>query len=523
MSAIDTTEPNTKAGAAEYTAVLARARLQLEERVARAPGDAEAWFNLGILSRDRGEYDRAEDFFKRALKLNPNDSLASVELGLLSRNRGDLDGAAEWYRRAVEADPSSINAHFNLGNWARDVERYAEAESEYHRVLGLQPDHYGALINTGYVYEQQVRYVEALQCYKQALTLHPRRAGTYVNVGNLLKELNDIPGAIAAYNASLRLEPNAPEAHHSLAIALLASGDYPRGWKEYEWRLQCSDTGGRIGVRTFPQPLWDGRPLDGKTIYVYGEQGLGDNIQFVRFLPELKRRGGRVVFGCYKHLLRLFERFQTADVLVDVNGNDLPAFDTYVALMSLPHLFGIRTSDLPFEVNYLEADRLNVEKWASIRNASTLGVGLVWASNTSNRHARVKSMAFDELGPILGVSDVTFYSLQVMDGRTTPDAGNIVTLDRDIGTLEETAAIIEQLDLVITVDTSIAHLAGAMGKEVWTLLPFSADWRWPRTGASTSWYPSMTLIRQSRMGSWKEPVREVVERLEARKMRKHHG
>ncbi len=523
MSEIDTADAGFNAEAAEYGAVLARARRQLEDRIETSPGDAEAWFNLGILSRDRGEYDRAELCFTHALNLRPDDSLASVELGLLRRKRGDLDAAAAWYRRAIVADPSSVNAHFNLGNWARDTEQYDEAEAEYRFVLRMQPNHYGALINIGYVYEQQVRYTEAMQCYKQALVLHPRQAGTLVNIGNLRKEVNDISGAIAAYTACLQLEPGSPEAHHSLALALLASGDYRRGWEEYEWRLRCSDTGGRIGVRVFPQPLWDGGPLEGKTIFVYGEQGLGDNIQFVRFLPELQRRGARVVFGCYRHLLKLFDRCKGADQVIDVNGDSLPMFDTYGALMSLPHLLGIQSPALAAEAGYLQAEPGRVVRWTWIRDAHTLTVGLVWASNTKNRHARMKSMAFDELAPILAIPDVTFYSLQIVDRGPVPDAANVVTLDQDISTLEETAAIIENLDLVVTVDTSIAHLAGALGKDVWTLLPYSADWRWPRSGEATPWYPGMRLFRQSRLGSWKEPVAEVAARLEGSKVRKLHG
>ncbi len=508
---------------APYDAVLARARLQLEERIANAPDDTEAWFNLGILSRDRGEYRVAEEYFVRVLELQPSNPLAPIELGLLCRRRGDLDAAADWYRRAIEANPSSVNAHFNLGNWARDTDRFAEAEAEYDIVLHLQPDHYGALINSGYVYEQQVRYAEALRLYKKALSLHPHQSGTYVNIGNLLKEMNDLQGAIAAYQASLRLDPESPEAHHSLALALLATGDDEPGWKEYEWRLRCSDTGGRIGVRVFPRPLWDGNRLDGKTIYIYGEQGLGDNIQFVRFLPEVKRRGGRVIYGCYEHLLRLFEHFGAVDDLVDVNSGKLPPFDTYAALMSLPSILGLRAEDRGCDEAYLEPDAERLPRWRWLRESRTLNVGLVWASSTNNRHARLKSIPFQDLAPILMLPDVTFYSLQITEPGQAPQAANIITLEPDICTLEETAAIMANLDLVLTIDTSIAHLAGAMGKEVWTFLPFSPDWRWPRSGETTTWYPSMRLLRQVRMGNWQEPIAEAAKRLEERTSKKLHG
>ncbi|HTX99636.1 MAG TPA: tetratricopeptide repeat-containing glycosyltransferase family protein [Bacteroidota bacterium] len=495
--------------AADYGAVVDRARMQLEERVAASPLDVDAWFNLGIFSRDRGDLGRADACFHHVLALRPDHSLASVELGLICRKRGDLETAAAWYRRALEADPSSVNAHFNLGNWARDTERYAQAEAEYGCVLQAQPEHYGAWVNSGYVFEQQVRYVEALRCYTRALSLRPHHAGSYVNIGNLMKEMNDVAGARVAYNAALALDPESPEAHHSLALALLASGEYVSGWKEYEWRLRCSDTGGRIGVRVFPQPLWDGGSLEGKTIYVYGEQGMGDQIQFVRFLPELRRRGAKVVFGCYEHLLGLFARFKAANALVDVNGGRIPPFDTYLALMSLPHRLGIQASNLPFATVYLDADPARSARWRWIRETPGLSVGLVWASNTNNRHARLKSLSVEDLEPLLAAPEITFYSLQLTDAGEPAQSEKIMTLGRDIGTMEETAAIIDNLDLLISVDTSIAHLAGAMGKEVWTLLPFAADWRWPRTGEVTSWYPSMRLFRQTHLQSWTEPIREI--------------
>ncbi len=507
---------------ARYAEVLEKARLQLEDRVARSPDDAEAWFNLGILSRDRTDYAAAERCFLRSLDIRPADTLTCVELGLLWRRRGDLDRAAEWYRKAVEITPGSLNAHFNLGNCARDSGRYEEAEAEYSFVLRLAPEHYGAWVNLGYVYEEQARHHEALQCYKRALELHPRLPGTYVNIGNLLKELNDIAGSIAAYQAALRLEPNSPEAHHSLGLALLASGNMAEGWEEYEWRLRCHVTGGRIGVRAFPRPLWNGSSLEGKTIFVYGEQGLGDNIQFVRFLPRLKQLGGRVIYGCYHHLLTLFERIPAADAIVDVNSAELPPFDSYVALMSIPHLLRIGETDLTVEGGYLEADPVRAQRWTWIRDNDALSVGLVWSSSTNNRHARLKSIPFEELGPLLSVEGVTFYSLQIMQNGKSPSGDNLVVLERDIGTLEETAAIIANLDLVISIDTSIAHLAGALGKEVWTFLPFSADWRWPRTGSVTPWYPTMTLYRQARMGRWEDPVREVAACLEGRKAKKSH-
>ncbi len=326
----------------QYESTVEKARVRLRERVLSAPNDVEAWFNLGILSRDAGDAEDAEGNFQTVLVLDPGRSDACVELGLLRRRREDLVGAVEWYEKALALDPQSVSARFNLANCARDNEDFDAAIANYSLVLRMEPDHHGAWINLGYAYHQQVRYAEAMQCYQRALTLRPHVAGTYINIGNLLNAQNECEGAIAAYRVAIQLDPGSAEAHHSLGLALLATGDFTRGWKEYEWRLQCQDTGGRIGVRKFSQPLWRGEELRGKTLFVYAEQGLGDNIQFSRFLPQLRNRGGKVIFACYPNLMRLFARFTGVDMMVDLNTPERhPPFDTYTALLSIPALLGI--------------------------------------------------------------------------------------------------------------------------------------------------------------------------------------
>jgi cytochrome c-type biogenesis protein CcmH/NrfG len=504
----------------EYALAVERARAQLQDRVQSNPEDVEGWFNLGILSRDAGQVAEAEEYFHRVVILAPMRSDACVELGLLRRNAADLHGAVAWYRRALDLDPQCVSARFNLANCARDEEAFDAAAADYSLILRMEPDHHGAWVNLGFVYQQQLRYAEAMQCYQQAMALRPDIAGTYVNIGNLLKAQNENEGAIAAYRAALQLEPGSAEAHHSLGLAYLTLGDFTRGWEQYEWRLRCRDTGGRIGARTFARPLWRGEDPSGKTILVYAEQGYGDNIQFARFLPLLQERGAKVIFACYPHLVKLFSRFTGVDQLVALEAQDeLPQFDAYAALLSLPALLRIDPWQVSPVIPYLWGDEKRVRQWAGLKTRGRIAAGLVWASNTRNLHARLRSLALSDLAPLLSRPDIDFYSLQIESpgqSKAFPELRrNICFLGSAIETFEETAAIVENLDLVLSVDTAVAHLAGAMGKAVWVLLPYDADWRWLRERDDTPWYPGMRLFRQESLGRWDEAVAKVCRALAA--------
>ena len=472
-----------------------------ERALALRPAYAEAWLNLAGALRELGRLEEAEAACRRAIWLNPRlgEAHAGLSAVLLERNR--LEEAEQAARKAIALKPELAEAHANLAAALIEQRRFAEASVPCRQALRLNPSLPEALANLGDILCWHGREEEALDLYEQALKLRPSWAQLWNKRGYALEQLGRVDEGLACYEEALRLKPDLAEAHTNRAMAWLRKGGLARGFEEYEWRFQRKD----FAVRQFPVPAWDGSSPSGRTILVHAEQGLGDTIQFVRYLPLVEQRGARVLLDCQPRLRCLMPARWLAQ--------PEEGFQLHVPLLSLPRLLGTTLANIPAQVPYLSVEEALIERWRRrLGNDGKLKIGLVWAGNPEHRHDRKRSISPELLAPLARLRGVSLYSLQ----RGWPTSGvglELKPLEDEQAPISETAAAIMNLDLVISVDTMVAHLAGALGRRVWLLLCFMPDWRWMLEREDTPWYPTMRLFRQRRPGDWSEVVERLVQEL----------
>jgi hypothetical protein len=366
-------------------------------------------------------------------------------------------------------------------------------------------------MNLGNAQARLGRHEEAATSYRQAARLRPHYPEAHSNLGNALLEVGHVEEAARCYEEALRQDPEHPSAHWNRAWLRLLCGDFERGWEEYEWRWVT----GNAAPRHFRQPVWDGSALWGATILLHAEQGLGDTVQFVRYAPWVKEAGGRVVVECQARLAPLVRTVAGVDEVVEA-GSTLPPFDTHAGLLSLPRIFGTSVKTLPAEVPYFTLDATRIERWrARLAQAGGFKAGLVWAGSPTHKNEHSRSIRLSALAPLAAVSGVSLFSLQ-----RGPQAAELASAPFPITNLEEqnndildTAASLTHLDLVIAVDTMVAHLAGALARPVWTLLAYVPDFRWLLGRDDSPWYPTMRLFRQPRPGDWAAVIARVAEEL----------
>jgi len=476
------------------------------------PRHADALFNCANLLRAAGEADEAAALYRRALAAQPGHAGALNNLGLLLHDKGDYAGAAERFRQALASDDSQPLPHNNLGNALMKTGAVEDAAACYRRAVALDGAYRDGWRNLSVALQELDRPDEALGPAQRAAGLDPENAELQLNLGTLLFKLGRTADAAAALERAVALRPDYPEARWNRAQSLLLAGNFRDGWAEYEWRLRCP--GLNAYGRSFEVPRWDGGALDGRRILVHAEQGFGDTLQFVRFLPLVKARGGHVILECQPALTRLLEGVAGADEVVPA-GRKLPAFDCTVPLLSLPYLFGIDEAAIP-AAPYLRAPAPPLLELPAGENRR---IGLVWAGRPSHANDRNRSIPLERFRPLLGVAGCDFFSLQLGPAREQIAAGGmtgrIADLADALSDFAATAAAVAQLDLVIAVDTAVAHLAGALGRPVWLLLPYVPDWRWMLNRADSPWYPAMRLFRQPAPGDWGGVFGEVGAALDA--------
>jgi tetratricopeptide (TPR) repeat protein len=514
---------------------------------------AEAHSNRGNALKELKRYEEALASYDRALKLRPDfaeahsnrgdvlckleqftEALASCDHALALRpdyaealsNRGNallklkrFGEALASYDRALALQPGYGDAHSNRGNALRELNRFDEALASYDRAINLQPGFAAAHCNRGSVLENLNRFDEALVSYDRAVELQPDFATAYSNRGNALKELMRFDEALASFEDALAVQPDFADAHYNEALCRLLIGDFERGWKKSEWRWQTEQL--RDGRRTFSQPLWTGSDeIAGKTILLHAEQGLGDTIQFCRYVQLVAARAAHVILGVQQPLRELMATLPGGAQVVSV-GDPLPDFDLHCPLLSLPLAFATRLDSIPSAIPYLAACESKVQAWRDrLGERDKLRVGLVWAGNPrkalpdANRIDVQRSMAFDRLAPLLEVTECEFYSLQKGDDavrqlRESASQQKVIDWTEDLRDFSDTAALIENLDLVISVDTSVAHLAGALGKPFWLLNRYNTCWRWLLDRDDSPWYPAARLFRQDATRDWGPVVDRV--------------
>jgi tetratricopeptide (TPR) repeat protein len=472
------------------------------ERALRLRPDViELHNHLGSALHDLGRYEEAIAGYRKALELRPEavDTLANLAAAL--RVQGQLDEAQARYERGLALQPNGVESLLGLGVVLRDRGLPAEAVARYEQALALAPDHPEAHNNLGVALVDLGRPREAQTHYKQALALDPQRPETHYNLGDVLQRQGLYAKALACYGQALTLRPDYPQAHFNRSLALLLTGEFDRGWEEYEWRFAVARYD-----RGFDQPLWSGERLDGKAILIHAEQGFGDTLQFARYVPAVAERGGRVILEVPQPLLRLLRTVAGASQVVAA-GDPLPPFDYHCPLLSLPRVFKTNLAAVPDAVPYLSLPKGAATAWAErIDAAPGLRVGLVWAGTA------VGAIDLRSLRPIFEVADVSWFSLQVGDRSadiSLSDGPKIADLAPWLTDFAETAAAVSRLDLVISVDTSVAHLTGALARPVWLLLPRPSEWRWLRERHDSPWYPTARLFRQEDPDDWQTVARQV--------------
>jgi tetratricopeptide (TPR) repeat protein len=530
-------------------------------------GDALRW--LGELALQTGRLQDGVDLLKKALAVNPkqpavhsnlayalnalqrhDEALACAERALVMQpkfadalnNRGNalaalnrpLDALAS-YERALSLAPELAAAWNNRACVLRDLGRYADALDSCDRALALQPNYPDAWSNRGNVLGDLNQPHEAQRCYQRALELAPGFVDAWNNLGLAQIDLNQREAALSSYERALALNPASVEAHWNQSLCLLQMGRFDTGWREYEWRWQRSRI--KAGKRAFAQPLWLGDfPLDGKTILLHAEQGLGDTLQFCRYATLVARLGAKVVLEAPGALLRLLSTLDGVDQLVET-GQPLPPFDCHCPLLSLPLAFGTNEASIPAVTPYLFAQPAAVSEWREriehdhgthFSTSRALKVGLVWAGENRAQVAELRkidarrSLAFEQFAPLFDLPNVRFFSAQ--KGAAAPQLADSAHRERVadytdlVHDFADTAALVASLDLVISVDTSSAHLAGALDKPVWILNRFDTCWRWLLERSDTPWYPSARLFRQPALGDWDsviDAVRDALAELSA--------
>jgi tetratricopeptide (TPR) repeat protein len=494
---------------------------------------------------ERGELEQARGLCESALRAAPGSFRAQCLMAAIAADAGQIEDGLRWAQTAASGNPSAPAPHYLAGRLWQGAGRLTEAEESYRRALQLQPNHARARNNLGCVLHMQGKLDAALAEYRKALDLdpslpqanqnyasivrdgdalqraaqsylrqtqaNPRDAVALTDLGNTWRELGKLQEALAAYDQALSIDPGLAEAHFSRSFALLLLGDYAAGWKDYEWRWRIPAF--NAPARRFAQPIWDGREVAGGTILLHAEQGLGDTLQFVRYAPLVARRCATVVLECQLELQELIRSVPGVGQVV-ARGEPLPPFAAHAPLMSLPRIFDTTLQTIPWAGPYVHADAQRVQRWrdAMREQAAGLKVGLVWAGRPQQWDDRKRSIALKMLAP-LAQEGISFVSLQkgeaAAQAASPPRGMRLVDLAARIQDFSDTAALASLLDLLITIDTSVAHLGGAMGIPTWILTAHAPDWRYHLERRDNPWYPSARLFRQERDGDWSGAIAAV--------------
>jgi len=477
--------------------------------------DLLPYVRQGLEFEIQGRTAEAQQVYEGILAIDAANSRALHRLAVIAHERGDSAAALDLIGRSLKSNPVSPEAVVDYAQILGGLDRHEDMLAAANRALILKPNTFNALFLRGVALQKLDRYSEALASLDRALALNPDHPGSHNSRGVVLTRLGRVEEGLMEFERAIALDPGYAEAHFHAGLARLLTGDFARGWEEYEWRLRLRDK--PVAPSPYPQPYWDGAAsLVGRSLHIYTEQGLGDAIMFARYLPLLAEQGARVVFGVDRSLKDLFASLDKVEVVSP--GDQTQTFDLQCALLSLPHLLATRLDSIPARVPYLTAPPDRIAKWRP-RLPAGPKVGLVWAGGQKYAADRQRSIGAAGLAPLLSQSGFRFVSLQRELGeadmafvRSRPD---IVHFGDELGDFADTAAIVSELDLVISVDTSVAHLAGALGKPMWVLLPFSPDFRWLLGRSDSPWYPTATLFRQPTAGDWRSVVDAVATKLSA--------
>lgn len=488
----------------------------MEQVTEFSPTDWHHLFKQASDLHAQGQLEPARRIYLQLIVQQPQNPPLIKLLGMLETSAANLPMAQRWLQLACQLDPRDLESRNKLTHLLEGLGQYEAALEQASLCVAQAPDNANLHYNRGRLLHQLDRFEEAVEAYDRALQRNPQFVAAAFNRGNSLRELLRLPEAIASYVRALELEPDNANFHWTLALTYLLHGEYTLGWQHFErrWERDGSET-----RRIFEVPQWTGRePIAGKTLLIHGEQGLGDVIQFCRYALDVIALGGRVVFGGPPTLHPLL-RSMAPGLIPIIDNSEHPDFDFHCPAMSLPHAFATTLATVPAHSPYFYADAACQAAWGKLLQSHTKRrprVGLVWFGNPKHLHDHRRSLSLEALMPLLQLP-LDFHSLQQsvrpQDQALLAQLPQLQSHTELLTTLTQTAALIAELDLVVTVDTSIAHLAGALGKPVWILLHQVPDYRWLLDREDSPWYPSARLFRQTRRDSWAEVVEKVSDAL----------
>ena len=481
------------------------------------PHDAHALHLLGAIAYKKGLYRQAIDLIREAIKNNPFMPQCHNTLGAALRATGELEEAITAYEQAISLDPQYCSAHLNMGNIFMSQGQFRAAITKYRHAISLDPVCIEAYNNMAIALQYQGEFEAAMEKCKQALLLKPDNAEVYNTIASVFMKKGRCTEAIDNYQRALKVKPDNAEAHCNLGMTFLLIGRFEEGWSEYQWRL---NTAKASGSHRYPVPCWDGSPFEGKRLVVHFEQGFGDNIQFIRYLPMVKRRGGTVICEMLRPLTGLLRGFPGIDELINAPLGNRPSIrsDLHVPLLELPRIFGTTLHTIPGDVPYLHADAIKSKYWRQRLAGMDLKVGIVWAGEPAHNEDKNRSCHLRHFLRLSKIPGVQLIGLQkgAAAGQVKDLAGmiSITNLEGELNDFTDTAAVIDNLDMVISVDTAVLHLAGAMGKPAWAMLSAAPDWRWMLDRQDSPWYPTIKLFRQRRYGNWDGVCERIAKKLE---------
>lgn len=501
----------------------AQAIIHLQKARDIEPEHAQIYFNLGLVYMAQDNYTQAASCFEQAIAHKSDYAKAYYFLGTACQKLNQEDAALENFQKNISFTPDNYEALIGIARIYRNKNQTEQAVNYFQKALTLQPKNLHILFDIAYLYTVNGQYDQATNWYKKLLAISPDTVDASCNMAHVLRYQGRMHEAVPYYQQVVSKRPDFSHAHYGLAESYLSLGDLERGWKEFEWRWKRN-----ADARNFATKMWQGEPLQGKSILIRGEYGQGDTIQFIRYVQQLKEMGATVMVEAQHTLVKLLSFNPYIDRIIPVvdDISQLPHFDYQIPVMSLPRMFNTQLQNIPCQVPYLQASKELTTYWADkLKDDHNFKIGIVWEGSPYYEQfktaASKKSVPLNTFIPLTQLPGVSVYALQKMNGLEQLDAlPNTVKIHRfdedfDIknGRFMDTAAIVNSLDLVISVDTSVAHLCGALARPVWVLLPSVADWRWMLNRTDCPWYPTMQLYRQNVQGDWQSVMQTVITQL----------
>jgi len=509
---------------------LPKAEQLYQQVLANNPRNSDALHLLGVIAHQVGKHEISVNLITNAIEIDSQQVEAYNNLGIVFKKQGKLEKSVQAHHKAIEIQPDHAEAHYNLGDTYQKQGKLEESIQAYYKAIEIQPNYTEAYNNLGIALKEQGELELAIQAYHKAIEIQPNYAEAHNNLGNAYQEQGELELAIQAYHKAIEIQDDFAEAHNNLGQILLLLGHFRQGWEEYEWRWQCRNFS--IGERNFPQPLWNGSNLQGKSILVWTEQGIGDEIMFANLLDSLKKISNHIIVECEIRLVAFFQRsFPEIQFVPRENPPNSrllnPNIDYQVPIGSLGQW--LRPDEDSFNQNRQSYLTTCTDKSEQIKKryqslaADSILIGISWKSTGAKQKQTLsKSTALKDWASILSKQGCCFINLQYGDiepelEQFQEETSLKIYRDQEIDALQnldDFAAQVSALDLIVSTSNTTAHIAGALGKRVWTLLPYMPNWRWMLNRNDTLWYPHMRLFRQNTIGDWRDVFQRVALALE---------